>query len=75
MNKEIFKAYDVRGIYPDEINENDIYKIAKAYCEFVKPKTVVHNKKRNVFIISRSRSRTRERTLVNLNFINLQCLI
>lgn len=41
MNPAIFKAYDVRGIYPDEINELDAYKIAKAYCEFVKPKEVV----------------------------------
>ena len=30
MNKEIFKAYDVRGIYPTEINEDIIYKIGRA---------------------------------------------
>jgi phosphomannomutase len=41
MNEAIFKAYDIRGIYPREINEQDVYKIAKAYCEFVKPKEVV----------------------------------
>lgn len=41
MKFEIFKAYDVRGIYPSEINEQDVYKIAKAYCEFVKPSEVV----------------------------------
>jgi phosphomannomutase len=41
MNPSVFKAYDVRGIYPDEINEQDMYKIAKAYCEFVKPSEVV----------------------------------
>lgn len=41
MNEQIFKAYDIRGIYPSEINEQDIYKIAKAYCEFVKPSEVV----------------------------------
>lgn len=41
MNPSIFKAYDIRGIYPDEINEEDAYKIAKAYCKFVKPKEVV----------------------------------
>lgn len=40
MNEVIFKAYDIRGIYPGEINEEDVYKIAKAYCEFVKPKEV-----------------------------------
>lgn len=41
MEKSIFKAYDVRGIYPSEINEQDVYNIAKAYCEFVKPSEVV----------------------------------
>lgn len=41
MKTEVFKAYDVRGIYPTEINEEDMYKIAKAYCEFVRPKEVV----------------------------------
>lgn len=41
MNEKIFKAYDIRGIYPEEINEADVYKIAKAYCQFVKPKEVV----------------------------------
>jgi phosphomannomutase len=41
MKESIFKAYDIRGIYPEEINEQDVYKVAKAYCEFVKPKEVV----------------------------------
>lgn len=36
MNKEIFKAYDIRGIYPTEINELDTYKIATAICQFLK---------------------------------------
>ena len=41
MNEKIFKAYDIRGIYPSEINEQDVYKIAKAYCKFVNPSEVV----------------------------------
>jgi phosphomannomutase len=41
MKSSIFKAYDIRGIYPQEINEKDVYKIAKAYCELVKPSEVV----------------------------------
>ena len=31
----VFKAYDVRGIYPTEINEDLAYKIGKAYVEFL----------------------------------------
>jgi phosphomannomutase len=41
MKENIFKAYDIRGIYPDEINEADAYKIAKAFCEYLKPSEVV----------------------------------
>lgn len=38
LNPNIFKAYDVRGIYPDEINEEAVYKIAQSYCKVFKPK-------------------------------------
>jgi phosphomannomutase len=34
----IFKAYDIRGIYPDNINPELAYKLGQAYAEFVKPK-------------------------------------
>ena len=35
MNLSIFKAYDIRGIYPNELSEEDVYKIAKAFFTFV----------------------------------------
>lgn len=38
MKSEIFKAYDIRGIYPEEINEDLIYKIGQAYVKVVQPK-------------------------------------
>jgi phosphomannomutase len=38
MDAKIFKAYDIRGIYPDEINAEDGYKISRAYSEIIKPK-------------------------------------
>lgn len=41
MNKDIFKAYDVRGVYPGEIDEEAVYTVARAYCSFLKPKKVV----------------------------------
>ena len=40
IDQSIFKAYDIRGIYPDEINAEIVYKIALAYCKFIKPKKV-----------------------------------
>ena len=30
ISKSIFREYDIRGIYPDQINEEVVYKIAKA---------------------------------------------
>ncbi|MBT5022275.1 phosphomannomutase/phosphoglucomutase [Candidatus Woesearchaeota archaeon] len=37
----IFKAYDIRGIYPTQINEEIIYKIGRAFVLFLKCKEVV----------------------------------
>ena len=36
-----FKAYDVRGRIPDELNETLVYDIGRAYAAFVRPKCVV----------------------------------
>ncbi|MFA5175200.1 MAG: phosphomannomutase/phosphoglucomutase [Patescibacteria group bacterium] len=35
----IFKAYDVRGVYPEELNEDLAYKIARAFAETRKKET------------------------------------
>lgn len=35
VNPSIFKAYDIRGIYPDEINEKAAYKIGRAFVMFL----------------------------------------
>jgi len=40
MNLNSFKAYDIRGRIPDEINETLAYDIARAYAAFVKPHRV-----------------------------------
>ncbi len=37
IHSKIFKAYDIRGIYPDEINEELAYRIGQAYCQVVSP--------------------------------------
>jgi phosphomannomutase len=36
-----FKAYDVRGRIPDQLNEDIAYRIGRAYAAFLQPKTVV----------------------------------
>lgn len=40
MNLNSFKAYDVRGRIPDELNADLAYKIGQAYAGFVKPRRV-----------------------------------
>ena len=40
----VFKAYDVRGVYPDGINEDIAYKIGRAFVQRFKLKTVVIGK-------------------------------
>jgi phosphomannomutase len=37
LDPKVFKAYDVRGIYPDEIDEDGAYAIGRAYVEQFAP--------------------------------------
>jgi phosphomannomutase len=41
LDEKIFKAYDIRGIYPDSLDEAITYDFGKAFVEFLKAKTVV----------------------------------
>ena len=41
MKLTCFKAYDIRGRMPDELNETIAYRIGRAYGEYLKPTTVV----------------------------------
>lgn len=36
INPEIFKAYDIRGVYPKELDEKTAYFIGRAFVEFLK---------------------------------------
>ena len=36
-----FKAYDIRGRMPDELNEDIAWRIGRATAEFLKPKTMI----------------------------------
>jgi phosphomannomutase len=41
MNKNIFKAYDIRGTYPEEINEKSAREIGAAFAKYTKAKTIL----------------------------------
>jgi phosphomannomutase len=36
-----FKAYDIRGRMPDELNSDIAYRVGRAYAQYLQPKTVV----------------------------------
>jgi len=43
LNPSIFKAYDIRGIVPDELDEKGAYSIGRAYAQFLKKKSGSEN--------------------------------
>src|SRR5437763_13616203 len=40
LNPEIFKAYDVRGVYPDQVNEDAAWAIGTAFVAYLKAKRI-----------------------------------
>ena len=40
LDPKVFKAYDVRGIYPDELDEEGAYAIGRAFVEEVEPENI-----------------------------------
>lgn len=41
INEKIFKAYDIRGVYPDDLNEETAYLVGRAFCAYVKPIKII----------------------------------
>lgn len=40
MSHKGFKAYDIRGIVPDEVNEDLAYRVGRAYAALYHPKAM-----------------------------------
>ena len=40
LDPSVFKAYDVRGLYPSEVDEDGAYRIGRAYVEHFEPRTI-----------------------------------
>ncbi len=41
IDSKIFKAYDIRGIYPTQLNDEGAYAIGRAFATFLQPETVI----------------------------------
>ncbi|MGI8606081.1 MAG: phosphomannomutase/phosphoglucomutase [Gaiellaceae bacterium] len=40
LEPKVFKAYDVRGLYPEELDEDGAYRIGRAYAEEFEPRAI-----------------------------------
>jgi phosphomannomutase len=40
LDPSVFKAYDIRGVYPTELDEDGAYRVGRAYAEHFEPRTV-----------------------------------
>jgi phosphomannomutase len=40
LDPSVFKAYDVRGIHPSQLDEDGAYRIGRAYVEHFEPRTI-----------------------------------
>jgi len=40
LNPAVFKAYDVRGLYPSELDEEGAYAVGRAYAELFEPRVI-----------------------------------
>jgi phosphomannomutase len=40
LDPAVFKAYDVRGIYPEQLDEDGAYRIGRAYVEHFEPREI-----------------------------------
>jgi len=58
-----FKAYDLRGRIPDELNEEVAYRVGRAYAEFVKAKKVTVG--RDIRLSSETLAKALERGLLD----------
>ena len=59
VNLNSFKAYDIRGRIPDEINEAFAYDVGRAYAGFVRPRNVAVGTKKRLPVTARLKSRIR----------------
>jgi len=40
LDPKVFKAYDVRGLYPTELDEDGAYRVSRAYVEHFEPRSI-----------------------------------
>jgi phosphomannomutase len=56
VDQEIFKAYDIRGIYPDQLDEEIAYRIGRSFVAFLQEEEIVTGRDMRLSSPSLSRS-------------------
>ena len=51
LDPKVFKAYDVRGIYPTEIDEAGAYAVGRGYADVFEPKRSSRTKRSSVTLV------------------------
>jgi len=64
INPSIFRAYDIRGIYPDELNEKTAYQIGRAFAVYLKENEIKNPEKVVVGYDSRVSSPVLKRSFI-----------
>ena len=41
IDQSMFRAYDIRGVYPDQFDEDVAYRVARAFAQRMKPALTV----------------------------------
>jgi phosphomannomutase len=56
VNPQIFRAYDIRGVYPKEINEKLYFTLAKVFADSLRPGPIVVGRdlRPSSFLLARS---------------------
>ncbi len=71
MKKEIFREYDIRGIYPEEINEQDYETIGKAFASYINDKRVIIGHDNRLSSVSLSESLVKGLTSCGAHVIDI----
>lgn len=64
ISKEVFRAYDIRGQYPNEIHEKFAYHLGRAFVEFLKNQKGLHGRRILVNRDTRASSKSLAESLI-----------
>ncbi|MGH3064531.1 MAG: phosphomannomutase/phosphoglucomutase, partial [Gaiellaceae bacterium] len=71
LDPKVFKAYDVRGIYPAELDEDGAYAIGRAYVEQFEPRRIAIGRDMRISSPSMATALIRGATEAGADVLNL----